>query len=64
MVMLTLVVHSFVFCCCGYKQCLWLQFLAFRLSEVKLSCEHLTADLNMTMVRPETAVMVMKNMGL
>ena len=27
-----------------------LQFLAFRLSEVKLNCEHLTADLNMTMV--------------
>ena len=27
-----------------------LQFLAFRLSEVKLSNEHLTADLNMTMV--------------
>ncbi|KAL3138442.1 hypothetical protein ABBQ32_006233 [Trebouxia sp. C0010 RCD-2024] len=25
------------------------QFLAFRLSEVKLNCEHLTADLNMTM---------------
>ena len=29
---------------------MWLQFLAFRLSEVKLNCEHLTADLNMTMV--------------
>ena len=31
---------------------MWLQFLAFRLSEVKLTCEHLTADLNMTMVSP------------
>ena len=29
-----------------------LQFLAFRLSEVKLSNEHLTTDLNMTMVSP------------
>ena len=32
------------------RVCMWLQFLAFRLSEVKLNCEHLTADLNMTMV--------------
>ena len=34
---------------CCYYLCL-LQFLAFRLSEVKLSNELLTADLNTTMV--------------
>ena len=37
---------------CKQLGLLVLQFLAFRLSEVKLSCEHLTADLNMTMVSP------------
>ena len=33
------------------------QFLAFRLSEVKLNCEHLTADLNTTMVSCNLALM-------